>query len=78
LQLSEVTSETGPPDGAVFANRAETKPLVKRYTVSDRQATSSVPRGLIASLFLTWFTLIQVYYVPWAPDFRFNFKSQQR
>jgi hypothetical protein len=55
LQLSEVTSDTGLPDGAVLVNRAENELLLKRYTVSDRQATSSVWRRLITLLFLTLF-----------------------
>jgi len=50
LQLSELIMGSGPPDGAVLAHQAENELLLKRYTVSDRPATSAVKKTAYQAL----------------------------
>jgi len=50
LQLSELTMGSGSPDGAVLAYQAENELLLKRYTVSDRPATSAVKKTAYRAL----------------------------
>jgi len=50
LQLSELTSGSGPPDGAVLAHHAENELLLERYTICERQATSAVRKTAYSAL----------------------------